>query len=168
MKLKNLLSKRAWAGANVSVTLGPGRVITGTILEVGIGFLCFYLVRSGWVFQDVESEPVKWLTAALLLLMGCASARRLHQAIVLLAKLMEQRAAARGPLYEGTKRVYAWPMTRGEYNTYQGWQCPANENPEDIGYLVEYLDGGKSRHAGHAGYISWSPKDVFERSYRRI
>ncbi len=70
--------------------------------------------------------------------------------------------------YEGTKRVYARPMTRGEYNAYRGWEVPADENPADDGYLVEYLDGGKSNHPDHAGYISWSPKDVFERAYSEV
>jgi len=70
--------------------------------------------------------------------------------------------------YEGTKRVHARPMNRGEYNAYRGWEVPADENPADDGYLVEYLDGGKSNHPGHAGYISWSPKDVFERAYKPL
>ena len=70
--------------------------------------------------------------------------------------------------YEGTKRVHAHPMNRGEYNAYRGWEVPADENPADDGYLVEYLDGGKSNHAAHAGYISWSPKDVFERAYCEV
>lgn len=71
-------------------------------------------------------------------------------------------------LYEGTKRLTAQPMTRGEYNAYRGWQCPADENPADAGYLVEYLDGGKSNHPAHTGYISWSPADVFERAYKLV
>jgi hypothetical protein len=70
--------------------------------------------------------------------------------------------------YIGTKRVLAQPMTRGDYNAYRGWQVPADENPADDGYLVEYLDGGPSNAFGHAGYISWSPKDVFERSYKEV
>ena len=70
--------------------------------------------------------------------------------------------------YEGTKRVYARPMSRGDYNAYRSWTVPADENPDDPGYLVEYLDGGKSNHAAHAGYISWSPKDVFERAYCEV
>ena len=71
-------------------------------------------------------------------------------------------------LYEGTKRLYAKPMTRGEYNAYRGWAVPADENPADDGYLVEYVDGGKANDSRHAGYISWSPKDVFERSYKPV
>ena len=66
----------------------------------------------------------------------------------------------------GTKMILARPMGRGEYNTYRGWECPADENPEDEGFLVEYVDGGRANHPDHAGYISWSPKDVFERAYR--
>ncbi|UIS65504.1 hypothetical protein [Acidovorax phage AP1] len=71
-------------------------------------------------------------------------------------------------LYEGTKRVLATPMTRGAYNDYRGWTAPANEDPTDAGYLVEYQDGGKANHPRHTGYISWSPADVFERSYRAV
>ena len=71
-------------------------------------------------------------------------------------------------LYEGTKRLTAQPMTRGAYNLYRGWECPADENPADTGYLVEYSDGGKSNHPAHAGYISWSPTDVFERAYKPV
>ena len=71
-------------------------------------------------------------------------------------------------LYEGTKRVRVKPMNRGDYNSYRGWEVPADENPADEGYLVEYVDGGKSNPAAHAGYISWSPKDVFERAYHEV
>lgn len=59
--------------------------------------------------------------------------------------------------YIGTKILEAEPMTRGSYNEYRGWEIPADENPADEGYLVRYPDG----------YISWSPKDVFEEAYRR-
>lgn len=71
-------------------------------------------------------------------------------------------------LYSGSKQVHARPMNRGEYNAYRGWEVPADENPADEGYLVEYVDGGKSNHPAHAGYISWSPKDVFERAYQPL
>lgn len=57
-------------------------------------------------------------------------------------------------------------MTRGEYNAYRGWTIPADENPADEGYLVEYQDGGKPNMPKHAGYVSWSPKDVFEAAYQ--
>jgi len=71
-------------------------------------------------------------------------------------------------LYEGTKRILATPMNRADYNTYRGWVIPDNENPADDGYLVEYTDGGKPNDSRHAGYISWSPADVFERTYYEI
>lgn len=71
-------------------------------------------------------------------------------------------------LYEGTKRMRAAPMTRGEYNAYRGWQNPEGENPADAGYLVEYEDGGKANDSRHTGYISWSPADVFERTYKEV
>lgn len=58
--------------------------------------------------------------------------------------------------YIGTKIIQAKPMTRGEYNNFRGWQIPQDENPNDDGYLVKYPDG----------YISWSPKQVFEDAYR--
>ncbi len=68
--------------------------------------------------------------------------------------------------YYGTKRIAAIAMTRQEYNDYRGWSLPDNENGEDAGYLIEYRDGGPSNHPNHTGYISWSPKDVFDGSYQ--
>ncbi|MBP3412654.1 MAG: hypothetical protein J6K89_05280 [Oscillospiraceae bacterium] len=60
--------------------------------------------------------------------------------------------------YIGTKVIEAEPMTRGDYNQSKGWTLPVGENPEDEGYRVIYPDG----------YISWSPKEVFENTYREI
>lgn len=69
--------------------------------------------------------------------------------------------------YMGTKAIRAKPMTRGEYNTLRVWDVPEDENPDDEGYLVEYLDGGyPNLPSQFEGYISWSPKDVFERAYQ--
>jgi|11_taG_2_1085331.scaffolds.fasta_scaffold00026_79 hypothetical protein len=71
--------------------------------------------------------------------------------------------------YLGTKEIKATPMKRGEYNDYRGWTIPADENPNDDGYLVEYLDSPSHQlHPAHEHYISWSPKDVFERAYREV
>lgn len=58
--------------------------------------------------------------------------------------------------YTGTKTLDAVPMSRGEYNNLRGWTIPENEDPNDPGYKVVYEDG----------YVSWSPKDTFEKTYR--
>ena len=58
--------------------------------------------------------------------------------------------------YIGTKELQAIPMTRGEYNTIRGWDMPADEDPDDGGYVVRYQDG----------YVSWSPEYQFDSSYR--
>lgn len=61
-------------------------------------------------------------------------------------------------MHIGTKLVKAAPMSRGEYNNYRGWQIPPDEDPNDKGFLIVY----------EHGYESWSPKDVFEKSYREV
>jgi hypothetical protein len=68
--------------------------------------------------------------------------------------------------YIGTKFVDARQMTLGDYNNYRGWQLPEGEDPAAPGYLVEYKDGGRPNDPRHRGYISWSPKDVFQAAYR--
>lgn len=70
-------------------------------------------------------------------------------------------------LYIGTKMVNAEPMTRAAYNVFRGWELPADENGDDEGYLVEYLDGGKPNTTTHTGYVSWSPKEQFDNAYRK-
>lgn len=66
----------------------------------------------------------------------------------------------------GTKRINAKPMTHLAYNELRGWSLPSDENGDDAGYLVEYLDGGEANHPQFKGYISWSPQSVFEMSYK--
>jgi hypothetical protein len=66
--------------------------------------------------------------------------------------------------YIGTKTIRAVAMTRGGYNDYRGWSQPANECSDDNGYLTETV-GAEANVPGHAGYVSWSPRDVFEKSY---
>lgn len=70
-------------------------------------------------------------------------------------------------LYIGTKLINAKPMNRAAYNALRGWAVPEDEKPEDKGYLVEYLDSPNPNVPGFDNYVSWSPKDVFERSYRK-
>lgn len=60
--------------------------------------------------------------------------------------------------YIGVKQVKSNPMTRGEYNDYRGWAVSEDENPNEEGYLVKYEDG----------YVSWSPKETFEKSYHIV
>lgn len=60
--------------------------------------------------------------------------------------------------YIGVKQVEAKPMTRGDYNNYRGWTVPKDENPNDEGYMVKYADD----------YVSWSPKETFEKSYHIV
>jgi len=68
----------------------------------------------------------------------------------------------------GTKLINAVAMTRLAYNEFRGWQLPEDENGADEGYLVEYCDGGKANTEQYAGYVSWSPKEVFENAYRSV
>jgi len=67
----------------------------------------------------------------------------------------------------GTKIIKATPMNRLTYYMRRGWMA-LPDDPEGEGYLVEYTDGGKPNHPDFAGYISWSPKDVFENAYQEI
>lgn len=70
--------------------------------------------------------------------------------------------------YYGTKELLAMPMTHQAWCEYRGWTLPQDEDGSDAGYMVKYLDGGKPNHPDHDGYISWSPKDVFEASYQSV
>lgn len=60
--------------------------------------------------------------------------------------------------YVGTKRIQATPMNLGAYNIHRGWSIQLDEDPTREGYLVVYPDT----------YQSWSPKEIFEESYREI
>lgn len=66
--------------------------------------------------------------------------------------------------YIGTKSLLAFPMTKGDYCKLRNWNLPDNEKPGEEGYLVEYPDS-LSNHPDFRGYISWSPKGIFEASY---
>lgn len=74
------------------------------------------------------------------------------------------------PLYRGTKEMRATPMTKAEYCLLRGWPIPADEDPAEEGYVVQYEDGGAPQEEmaakGFTGYVSWSPADVFERAYQ--
>jgi hypothetical protein len=74
------------------------------------------------------------------------------------------------PTHIGLKNVNATPMTRGDYNTYRGWSLPSDERFDDDGYLIEYepRSGEESNVQGREGYVSWTPKQVFDDSYHNI
>lgn len=66
--------------------------------------------------------------------------------------------------YIGTRSLLAFPMNKGDYCKLRNWDLPSNEEPGEEGYLVEYPDS-LPNHPDFRGYISWSPKAVFETSY---
>jgi hypothetical protein len=70
--------------------------------------------------------------------------------------------------YQSKKIVLAKPMTRRMYNLYRGWDLPLDEEGNDEGYLVEYPDSNKANHSEHKCYISWSPKEVFDKGNNLI
>lgn len=67
--------------------------------------------------------------------------------------------------YIGTKQINATPMNRQEYNDFRSWKLPVDEDGTDEGFLVEYVGGGEANTDQFNGYVSWSPKEVFERAY---
>lgn len=70
--------------------------------------------------------------------------------------------------YIGVKEVKARPMTKKEYWEYRGGVVPSNEDPNEEVYLIEYPEDSDSKpnHPNHKGYISMSPKSVFDKAYR--
>ena len=58
--------------------------------------------------------------------------------------------------YLGVKLIEAEPMNLGDYNKFKGWDISKDEDPKKEGYKVKYSDS----------YISWSPKEEFEKSYK--
>ena len=65
------------------------------------------------------------------------------------------------PLYVGTLYANATLMTRAAYNEFRGWKLPANEQGDDMGYLV-INQQGQTNTTHCTGYVSWVPKDFFE------
>lgn len=70
-------------------------------------------------------------------------------------------------LYVGIKLIKAIPMTRQQYNDFRGWTLPDDECGDDDGFLVEHVDGGQANTDQFDGYVSWSPKAVFEKAYKK-
>jgi hypothetical protein len=105
-------------------------------------------------FQAINGEEQELLTQQLE-----------HMAMYLRVLNIRVQAFNGAKRYTCHKEVMARSMTVGAYNALQGWDIPVDQDPATEGYLVEYLDGGEANHPDFAGYISWSPKDVFERGY---
>jgi len=61
-------------------------------------------------------------------------------------------------LYVGTKIVKGVPMTKSDFYTKIKKQDISDRANYGDGYMVTYEDG----------YVSWSPKEVFERCYRLL
>ena len=70
--------------------------------------------------------------------------------------------------YVGVKIVNAKEMPLGVYNQLQGWTMSEDQDPNEQGFLVEYLNGGAPNHKDYEGYISWCPKPQFEDQNREI
>lgn len=70
----------------------------------------------------------------------------------------------------GVKLIAAMAMTALSYHEYRGWNLADGKDPDAEGYLVEYEPDPNSppNHENHAGYVSWSPKHVFDAAYRPI
>ena len=68
-----------------------------------------------------------------------------------------QRPPKLGKVYIGTKVVRAEPMSNEDWLRSQNKWQDGQETAGD-GYKVQYEDG----------YLSWSPKHVFERCYRKL
>ena len=68
-----------------------------------------------------------------------------------------QRPHKLGKVYIGTKVVRAEPMSNEDWLRSQNKWQDGQETAGD-GYKVQYEDG----------YLSWSPKHVFERCYREL
>lgn len=60
--------------------------------------------------------------------------------------------------YVGTKTIKARPATKAEAEALLSRDIGGDRDPACDGYLVEYKDG----------YQSWSPKDVFDESYKLV
>ena len=61
-------------------------------------------------------------------------------------------------IYIGTKIIAAEPMTESAFDEKYRPTLGNKGNPFRQGYKVRYEDG----------YISWSPKETFERAYRKM
>lgn len=55
---------------------------------------------------------------------------------------------------------YVTPMTRQQYNDLRGWAVPADENPDDMGFLIQGLEPD--------GRMSWMERSQFDVAYQVV
>lgn len=55
---------------------------------------------------------------------------------------------------------YVTPMTRQQYNDLRGWTVPADENPDDMGFLIQGLEPD--------GCMSWMERGQFDAAYQVV
>lgn len=70
--------------------------------------------------------------------------------------------------YFRKSEVQAKGMTRGEYNTFRGWELPKDEDGTDAGYLIVDLNTPPNvslNHPDYDGHVSWVPEKVFENTF---
>ncbi|HFC6388666.1 TPA: hypothetical protein ACFNMI_001758 [Neisseria bacilliformis] len=68
--------------------------------------------------------------------------------------------------YQIRNTVTAQPMTRGDYNNLRGWALPADEDPNEAGFLVINPSVSERNLEGYDGYVSWLPQEAFAELYR--
>jgi hypothetical protein len=153
-------------------------VQAGDATALGLFTICVITLKNGFVVtgesacaspenynKEIGEEIAKRnATSKIWGHMGFALRDRLHREQEMLAAVLVPPSEGMST-YIGTKVVNAKPMNRADYNTLRGWELPANEDGADEGYLVEYTDKLDGQVEGFAGYVSWSPADVFERAY---
>jgi hypothetical protein len=169
-------------GHNGAVRAGVEDEFETPIPALGLLTFCVLVLRNGFTVtgesacaspENFDAEIGRKIARANAVqkiwpLEGYLLKQLLHDTPPAVAPLAVPPVTGAGVLHRGTKDVLAWPMSRGDYNAYRGWQVPADEDPADAGFLVEYIDGGKANHPNHTGYVSWSPADVFARAYRAV
>jgi hypothetical protein len=142
------------------ITLQNGFMVTG---ESACASPENYVKSTGEKISRENAEEKIWM------LMGYELKCRLaaiEKAGVPTGAILHQAEPVKTAL--GQKVVHFVPMNRLDYTILRGWSLPLDENGEDEGYLVQYVDGGINNVAGFDGYISWSPRDVFEKSYSLV
>ena len=69
--------------------------------------------------------------------------------------------------FTAVKKVRAEPMTRQEYNDLRGWDLTSDEDGSDEGYVTVDINGA-SNVEGYDGYVSWTPKAMFDDQFYAV